>query len=79
MQSGATRTVALDTWNAVSRKEGSCHMEAAEDDDGLDGTVGRALIFDGRRCLQRLMFNSMHEAAILHLWMEDAREGSNQG
>ncbi|CDH52893.1 predicted protein [Lichtheimia corymbifera JMRC:FSU:9682] len=41
--------VALVTWQVVSRNYGWYHVDTAEDNDGLDGVVEWAFIFDERR------------------------------
>ncbi|CDH55958.1 predicted protein [Lichtheimia corymbifera JMRC:FSU:9682] len=41
--------VALVTWRIVRRNNGSYHVDTAGDNDGLDGVVEWAFIFDGRR------------------------------
>ncbi|CDH51894.1 predicted protein [Lichtheimia corymbifera JMRC:FSU:9682] len=57
------------TWNTVSKDDGSRQLDTAEDDDGLDGIVEWAFIFDEGWLVAMDtigILGSMHAAAILH-------------
>ncbi|CDH49255.1 predicted protein [Lichtheimia corymbifera JMRC:FSU:9682] len=72
----------LCTSSAGRMKDGSCCLDAAEDDDGLDGMDETVCIFDQSQfatmddigCWSQDMHSSKH--AILE---EDVYDGSNQG
>ncbi|CDH54437.1 predicted protein [Lichtheimia corymbifera JMRC:FSU:9682] len=59
----------------VIRKDGSCCVDTAEDDDGLDGIdEWRFTATDDARAL-----DSMHAASLLQSWMKDDYDDNNQG
>ncbi|KAJ8657176.1 hypothetical protein O0I10_006991 [Lichtheimia ornata] len=79
-----------ESWNValvtcrvvVSRNDGSCHVDTAEDgDDGLDDIEELAHIFD-KRCFTVMdgigVLDSMDSAATLRSWMKYDYGGSNQ-
>ena len=74
--------VALVTWRVISRIDGSCHVNTAEDDDGLDGIEKRAYIFDERRCFTAMddigILEPKHTAPTLQPWMKGDHGDSNQ-
>ncbi|CDH60316.1 predicted protein [Lichtheimia corymbifera JMRC:FSU:9682] len=81
IQSSAVMRIVVITWRVVSRNNGSCHVDTAEDDDGpvwIDEMYyilpkGAFTALDAIGILK-----SMRAAAILQSWMKDAYDGSNQ-
>ncbi|CDH50732.1 predicted protein [Lichtheimia corymbifera JMRC:FSU:9682] len=72
---GGSRNVALATWRVVIRNDGSCCVDTAEDDDGLDGIdEWRFTATDDTGAL-----DSMHAASLLQSWMKDDYDDNNQG
>ncbi|CDH50767.1 predicted protein [Lichtheimia corymbifera JMRC:FSU:9682] len=73
--------VALATWLVVSRNDGLCHVDTAEEYDGLDGMDKRSYIFD-ERCLTTMddieTLKSMHATAISTIMDEDTDDRSYQ-
>ncbi|CDH55993.1 predicted protein [Lichtheimia corymbifera JMRC:FSU:9682] len=65
---GKSCNVAMVTWRVLSRNHGSCHVDIAEDSDGMDGMDEKAYILDERRFAAMDNIgtpDSMHAAAIL--------------